>query len=243
MDEFKKALREIYTVRTMAELFMVAIEGIFVFLVMYLFLSLINLYPKTLSFLATIFFLAYRAWKVMTKKDLREIERQHPELAERLRTAADTLYQENFIVMKLRLSIIKTLRSMKISSFFNFKELMKKLGYITLVSFVIIMVGVYNIKIIDMQEIIENGIFATLKEKLLKGHIADSLLGSSMDDINDDFAVNNLNNLNTLRLQIPQETLASDLPEDIFGGKSFEETISKKKRIYIRNYFSKVRNY
>lgn len=243
MDEFKTALREIYTVRTVAELFLVAIEGLFVFLVMYLFLSLINLYPKTISFFATIFFLAYRAWKVMTKKDLREIERQHPELAERLRTAADTLHQENFIVMKLRLSIIKTLRSMKVSSFFNFKELMKQLGYITLISFVIILVGVYNIKIIDMEQIIENGIFATLKEKLLKGHLAESLLGSSMDDINDDFAVNNLNNVNTLRLQIPKESMAEDLPEDIFGGKSFEESISKKKRIYIRNYFSKVRNY
>ncbi|MEK6920398.1 MAG: hypothetical protein AABX82_00830, partial [Nanoarchaeota archaeon] len=78
---------------------------------------------------------------------------------------------------------------------------------------------------------------------LLKGHIAESLLGSSIDDINDDFALNNLNNVNTLRLQIPQESLVDDLPEDIFGGKSFEETLPKKKRIYIRNYFSKVRNY
>jgi hypothetical protein len=233
MDEFKQALREIYTVRAIAQLFMVLIEGIFVFLVIYLFLSLINLY-RELTIIPVLFFVAYRSWKVVTRKDLREVEREHPELAERLRTAADSLQHENFIVMKLRLSIIKTLRSMKISSFFNFKDLMKKF---------IILIGVYNIQIIDMEGIIEKGIFNTLKEQLLKGHLAESLLGSSMDSINDDFAINNLNNVNTLRLQIPQESMAEDLPDDIFGGKSFEETLPKKKRIYIRNYFSKVRNY
>jgi hypothetical protein len=242
MDEFKQALREIYTVRAIAQLFMVLIEGIFVFLVIYLFLSLINLY-RELTIIPVLFFVAYRSWKVVTRKDLREVEREHPELAERLRTAADSLQHENFIVMKLRLSIIKTLRSMKISSFFNFKDLMKKFGYITGLSFIIILIGVYNIQIIDMEGIIEKGIFNTLKEQLLKGHLAESLLGSSMDSINDDFAINNLNNVNTLRLQIPQESMAEDLPDDIFGGKSFEETLPKKKRIYIRNYFSKVRNY
>lgn len=242
MDEIQKALREIYTVRSVARLFMVLVEGLFVFLVIYLFLSLINLYPKY-TIIPVLFFIGYRIWKVVTQKNLRAIEHEHPELAERLRTAADTLGQENFIVMKLRLSIIKTLRSMKVSSFFNFKDLLKKLGYITGISFIIILVGVYNIQIIDMEQIIENGIFNTLREKLLKGHIAESLFGSSIDDINDDFALNNLNNVNTLRLQLPQETLAEDLPEEIFGGKSFEETIPKKKRIYIRNYFSKVREY
>lgn len=242
MDEIQKALREIYTVRSVARLFMVLVEGIFVFLVIYLFLSLINLYPE-FTIIPVLFFVAYRAWKVLTQKNLRAIEHEHPELAERLRTAADTLGQENFIVMKLRLSIIKTLRSMKVSSFFNFRELLKKLGYITGISFIIILVGVYNLQIVDMEQIIDNGIFNTLREKLLKGHIAESLFGSSIDDINDDFALNNLNNVNTLRLQLPQETLAEDLPEEIFGGKSFEETIPKKKRIYIRNYFSKVREY
>jgi len=242
MDEFRQALREIYTVRDIAQLFMVIIEGIFVFLVIYLFLSLINLY-REFTIIPVLFFVGYRAWKVVKRKDLREVEREHPELAERLRTAADTLSHDNFIVMKLRLSIIKTLRSMKISSFFNFKDLLKKLGYITVLSFIIIMIGVYNIQIIDMESIIERGIFNTLKESLLRGIIPDSLLGSSMDNINDDFALNNLNNVNTLRLQIPQEAMAEELPEDIFGGKSFEETLPKKKRIYIRNYFSKVRNY
>ncbi len=242
MDDFKQALREIYTVRAIAQLFMVLIEGIFVFLVIYLFLSLINLY-REITIIPVLFYLGYRAWKVIKRKDLREVEKEHPELAERLRTAADTLSHENFIVMKLRLSIIKTLRSMKISSFFNFKDLLKKLGYITVLSFIIIMVGVYNIQVINMESIIERGIFNTLKETLLRGIIPDSLLGSSMDNINDDFALNNLNNVNTLRLQIPQESMAEELPEDIFGGKSFEETLPKKKRIYIRNYFSKVRNY
>ncbi len=242
MEEFKKALREIYTVRAVAQLFMVAVEGVFVFLVIYLFLSLINLYREA-AIIPALFFVAYRAYKVVTRRDLKEVEREHPELTERLRTAADTLQHDNFIVMKLRLSIIKTLRSMKVSSFFNFKELLKQLGYITVISFVIIMVGVYNFMIVDMEGIIEKGLWSSLRDKLLKGHIADSLLGSSIDNINDDFALNNLNNVNVLRLQIPQESMAEGLPEEIFGGKSFEETIPKKKRIYIRNYFSKVRNY
>src|SRR3989344_8453265 len=134
MDDFKKALREIYTVRAVAQLFMVAVEGVFVFLVIYLFLSIINLY-REVAIIPTLFFVAYRAYKVVTRRDLKEVEREHPELTERLRTAADTLQHDNFIVMKLRLSIIKTLRSMKVSSFFNFKDLMKQLGYITLISF------------------------------------------------------------------------------------------------------------
>ncbi|PIN80196.1 hypothetical protein COV16_01360 [Candidatus Woesearchaeota archaeon CG10_big_fil_rev_8_21_14_0_10_34_8] len=238
-DEFRKALREIHTVRSIADIFDVIIESIFVFLAIYLFLSLINLYREFAVF-PTLIYLAFRAWKVLTEKNLYAVEREHPELKERLRTAADTLHHDNIIVSKLRLSIIKTLRSVKVSSFFHFKELLKKLGYITGISFVIIMVGVYNIQIIDMEGFIGGG-WIGLKESLLKGHIADSLLGSSIDSINDDFAMNNLNNVNTLRLQ--QESMADSLPEDLFNTKSFEETLEKKKRIYIRNYFSKVRNY
>ncbi len=242
MDEFKKALQEIHTVRCIAQLFDVVIEGIFVFLAIYLFLSLINLY-RQVAVVPALCFVFYRAWQVVTTRDFKRVEREHPELSERLRTAADSLHQNNIIVAKLQLSIIKTMRSIKISSFFHFKDLLKKLGYITGISFVIILVGVYNIQIVDMEGFIEGG-WMDLRERLLKGHIIDSLLGSSIESINDDFALNNLNNVNTLRLQISQETLASDLPEELFGEtKSFEESYSKKKRIYIRNYFSKVRNY
>jgi hypothetical protein len=242
MDEFKKALREIHTVRSVAGLFDVFIEGIFVFLSVYLFLSLINLY-REFTFIPVLFYIGYRSWKVVTKKNLKSVEKEHPELKERLRTAADTLHHDNIIVMKLRLSIIKTLRSVKVSSFFHFKELLRKLAYITVLSVVIIAVGVYDVQIVDMEGFIEGG-WVDLREKLLSGHIIDALLGSSMDNINDDFAVNNINNVNTLRLQIPQESLVDSLPEDLFGDtKSFEEALSKKKRIYIRNYFSKVRNY
>jgi hypothetical protein len=242
MDDFKKALREIHTVRIAAELFDVAIEGIFVFLSIYLFLSLINLY-RQLTIIPALIFIAYRAWQVITKKNLHSVEKEHPELRERLRTAADTLHHKNIIVAKLRLSIIKTLRSVKVSSFFHFGELLKKLGYITGIAFVIILVGLYNVQIVDMEGFIEGG-WMNLRENLLKGHLADSLLGSSIDSINDDFAINNLNNVNTLRVQLPQESLVDSLPDDIFGEtKSFEEQLSKKKRIYIRNYFSKVRNY
>ncbi len=242
MDDFKKALREIQTVRVVAQLFDVIIEGILVFLVVYLFLSLINLY-REFTIVPVLFYIIYRAWKVVITKDFKAVEREHPELKERLRTAADTLHYDNIIVAKLRLSIIKTLRSVRVSSFFHFKDLLKRLGYITGIAFVIIMVGFYNVQIVDMESFI-NGGWENLRESLLHGHIADSLLGSSIDSINDGFAVNNLNNVNALRLQLPQESLVDSLPEDLFGEtKSFEEQLSKKKRIYIRNYFSKVRNY
>ena len=104
----------------------------------------------------------------------------------------------------------------------------------------------FNIQIFDMAKFLEDTTFRfNLKERLLKGYIPDSLLGKNIniDDLNADSELMDITNQMALR-SITEEELLNMLPQEIFTSSdvSFEETMSKKKRIYIRKYFSNIRN-
>ena len=243
MVDFRKVLKEIDAVRNTVLLTFVFLDSAFIFLVTYLVLILFNFYP-ILSFIPALFYFVTEAYKRVSSKTLRDIEKQHPELHEKLRTAADTLGQENFMILRLRLQVLKAVKTIAMSSLINTKNIAKTIGKILCIAFLIIGATAYNVQIIDLQDVFQNtDFFGSLKDKLLRGHIPDSLLDSDMKSINENSALNDLNNPRRLRQLLPDEQLVGGLPEDIFksSDKTFEESISKKKRIYIRNYFSKVR--
>ena len=241
--EFKNVLREIEAVRNVIILAFVLLDSAFVFLATYFFLVLINFYP-ILAFIPALFYFVREAYKRVSTKTLRDIEEKYPELREKLRTAADTADQENVLVLRLRLEVINVIRTIAMSSLIDSKKILISIGKILCIALLIIGVSTYNIQIIDLKDILHHAdIFGVLREKLLKGHIPDSLLNSDMKAINENTALNDLNNQQQLRKLLGKEQLDAELPDDIFKGtdKTFEETMSKKKRIYIRNYFSKVR--
>lgn len=241
--DFKKVIQEIEAVRNAIILTFVLLDTAFVFLAGYAILILFNFYP-ILAFIPALYYFISEAYKRITTKTLRDIEEKYPALREKLRTAADTADQENFMVLRLRLEVINLVRTVAMSSLIDLKKIAITVGKILGIAFIIIGISSYNIQIIDLKAAISNAdLLGTLRDKLLRGHIPDSLLNSDVKSINENSAINDLANQQRLRKLLAQEQLEANLPEDIFKGtdKTFEETLSKKKRIYIRNYFSKVR--
>ena len=149
------------------------------------------------------------------------------------------------MILRLRTEVLGLIKTIAMSSLVNTKKIAITLGKILVIAFLIVGASAYNVQIIDMQDLLQNtDIFGSLRDRLLKGHVPDSLLDSDIKNINENTGLNDLNNPRRLRQLLPDEQLVGGLPEDIFKGsdKSFEESLSKKKRIYIRNYFSKVRH-
>lgn len=241
--DFKKVLQEIEAVRNAIILTFVLLDTAFVFLAGYAVLVLFNFYP-ILAFIPALYYFVSEAYKRISTKTLRDIEEKYPALREKLRTAADTADQENFMVLRLRLEVINLVRTVAMSSLIDLKRIAITVGKILGIAFLIIGISAYNIQIIDLKAAIHNAdLLGTLRDKLLRGHIPDSLLNSDVKSINENSALNDLANQQRMRKLLAQEQLEAEIPEDIFKGtdKTFEETLSKKKRIYIRNYFSKVR--
>lgn len=244
--DFKKALREINAVRNLVILAMAFMDSLLIFLILFFLLSLFNLYPLIIASIPSLLYFIKRSYEEISRKTLLDVEKSHPMLHERLRTAADSLGNENFMVMWLQTSLMKSIRNVRLSSFFNIKEILVRIGYISLVCFLIIVVAMFNIQIFDMGKFLEDATFRfNLRERLLKGHIPDSLLGKNIniEDLNDDASLMDITNQMNLR-SLTEEELLNILPQEIFTSSdvSFEETMSKKKRIYIRKYFSNIRN-
>ncbi len=247
MVDFRRALNEINVIRNIVIMLMCFLDAAIFFLCLFLFLLLINLYPM-MAIIPAFFYFLLKSYNEINSKKLIEVEKKHPILWERLRTAADTVNTDSFIVMRLRASIIKNLRLIGISSFFNFKEIRKKVGYISLFSFLIIIISIYGLHIIDMEAVLNDVDFGkSLKEKLLGEYIPKTLLmfGIDVNDLNRDQEIGDINNQMNMRDRLPEESFSTGLPSELFKGSdvSFEETMSKKKRIYIRNYFGKIRDY
>ena len=244
--DFKKALRELDAIRNIAILVNVLFDALLVFLILFLVLSLFNFYPILIASIPAFLYFVKRAYEDISGKTLRDVETSHPVLHERLRTAADSLGKENFMVMWLQASLMNSLRNIRVSSFFNVKNFLVKLGYISLMCFLVLIVALFHLQIFDMANFLEDASFRfNLKENLLRGHIPDSLLGRNIniEDLNSDSALMDITNQMELR-SITEQELLNMMPQEVFTSSdvSFEESMSKKKRIYIRNYFSKIRS-
>ena len=236
--DFRKVLKEIDAIRNSIILFMCFLDACVLFLGLYLFFFLITLYPTYIAGIFSFFYFLSKSFKEVNSKKLVDVEKRHPILWERLRTAADSVDSQNFMVLRLRASIIQNLRAI-----FDMKKIMKRLGILVGFSLVILVVSVYGIHIIDMENIIKTTDWrTTLRDKLLRGHIPDALLGRG--DVNDFLEIEDINDQMNKRERFDEDAFSAGLPSDLFqsADTTFEETMSKKKRIYIRNYFSKIRN-
>ena len=244
MEDIKSALHEVYSTQNKVIILTTFLEAIVVFLAVYTILLLINFY-KNISIIIAVGYFLYKSYQKINKKSLIDVEKKNPFLAEKLRTAADTLLFDNFVVQKLRETVIKDLSQVRVSTFIDIKKLFRITAIMCILAIVNIYLGIANIQIIDMEGIINGMDFNfNLKDKLLKGYVSQSLLDidANINDINDDQQIAEIDD----QIRLRESALLKKnekLPEDLFksSDKSFEESLSKKKRIYIRNYFTAIR--
>lgn len=237
MSRFKIALQEVYDTRNKVILLTTLLESIVAFFIMYSVLILINFYEQ-MAFLLALLYFAYRVRKRINRRSLKDVERKNPFLSEMLSTAADNIESENFIVLKLQERVLEGIKEVRISSFINIKKLMKLFAIISIFALFNIMIGMYGWHIIDLEGLLaDRGFTFNLRNSLLKHQLSESLLDVdiSLDDLNHDTQIQEIAAIVKRNEALPDELFkASD--------KTFEELLSKKKRIYIRKYFSEVRD-
>ena len=110
MHEFKSAIKEVRETQNKVVLFMNFLMALLVFLISFFVLSMFNFYYWGISITIAMIFFAVALHKSVNSKNLIEIEKKNPVLMERLRTAADYENVVNYVVSKLHMGVLKSLR-------------------------------------------------------------------------------------------------------------------------------------
>ncbi|MCX6707342.1 MAG: hypothetical protein NT001_04350, partial [Candidatus Woesearchaeota archaeon] len=155
MKQFVDVVREIRGTLASIIIFFIILDSAIVFLIAYLILAIIDLYPLS-AMIPAVFYMAFSFYRETRLNKIRIVEKYYPELNEKLRTAADYANVDNEIVNELHKEVIMELNKVTASSFFNRKETITKIASIILICFVIIFIttmnlnlGAYKVKLLD----------------------------------------------------------------------------------------------
>ena len=119
INEVNRTLNEIFLFETL-------IHTILLFLVVYLFLSLFNLYPISALVPAAIYFVL-SAYSKFRKNKIRIVEGKYSPLNEKLRTAADNVNEDNPVVNELEEEVVRDLKNVGLSSFVQTRKISYKI--------------------------------------------------------------------------------------------------------------------
>ena len=139
MKKFNKVLKEINFTFSNIILFNSFLNAFLIFLVLYIVLSLFNFYQIYSLVPAILYFIIF-SYKGIRKKHLRDVEKKYSLLNERLRTAADNIRMENPVVDELKSDIMRDMKHVEVTSFFN----QKKLSYKILLSIILCFLMVFS---------------------------------------------------------------------------------------------------
>ncbi len=158
MKNFPKLIEEIDSTLTEIIIFESLIHTILIFLIIYLFLSLVNLFPILAAIPAVVYFFASTYVK-MGRNKMRAVENKYKPLREKLRTAADNIKMENPVVDELQNEVMREMKNVSISQFLKTKNISYKVLASILLSFIIVYISTFNVQVLDI-----NNIFNTFPE-------------------------------------------------------------------------------
>ena len=263
MKQFVDVVREIRGTLASIIIFFIILDSAIVFLITYLILAIIDLYPLS-AIIPAVFYMGFSFYRETKLNKIRIVEKYYPELNEKLRTAADYANVDNEVVNELHKEVIMELHKVTASSFFNRKETITKIASIILICFVIIFIttmnlnlGAYKVKLLDR---IKSGL-AGLEGGSQDSNEAGDALGGlySNNDIYGKRSVAMLGN-EQIEVQIKpssyefiiresdteseEDEFTSQIPADLTAieSKNYRENIpaEKDKQQLIKNYFRKL---
>jgi len=242
MAEFRNALKEIHEVQNRVILFNTFLSSLLVFLLCFFVLRLFNFYYWGISVAVFMIYFAISLQFGISSKNLMDIEKKNPFLAEKLRTAADHSNIVNYVVLKLHENVMNALKDVKISSFIDVRRLTYVVFAIIMALGLVMFSASNDLLIYDLEAGIKSISFNGNKD-ILDGIVPNSLIEAdvSIEELNENAEIKDI----VLVTDKHHEKRDLYLPEDIFelSDKSFEEELPKKKRIYIRKYFGEIRKY
>lgn len=256
MKKFKNLIKEINKTLNELILFSIAINTILLFLGIYLFLALFNLYPASALLPAAIYFLI-AAYKKMGSNKMKTVESKYDMLREKLRTAADNVDLENPVVDELQGEVMQEVKRVGISSFLNPKKLSYKIFVCVILAFTIVFISTFNLSFLDLENLLEQ--IPGLLEKNPLGRFGTA---ANFEDINltdDIYGDKELAVLGNEKINIKiqpanfkvnikeggkvEEKQFDELfPGEVFveSAEVFEENIPLEEQELIKTYFKKV---
>jgi hypothetical protein len=243
MNDIYRLLSEIRTEVFKAVVLETFLDSCFIFLLSFLILSIINFHPL----LATIMFVASFAYLAITRMKgfrLRSVEDRNPVIREMLRTAADNVNSDNFVIRALNSELITRMRHVATSSLMKLNRIVYKLIGIAVLAMLIIYVSATQFMLFDLNKLISTGFSPVVKEGSVEdiyGQKTDvPALGSNPVDIK----LNPLSyeiNIDKINEAQPKE-FKSDFPMEVYASQenSYEENIPKEQQVIVKNYFASI---
>ncbi len=255
MKIFPKALKEINRTLNFLIVFETLLNTAIFFLVVYLLLSLINLFP-ILAIIPAVVYFAARLY-TNSKRDKRVIvEKKYEPLKEKLRTAADNVNNENPVVNELQSEVIKDLKNVGLSSFISTKRISYKIFSSVALSFAIVLATMLNLYVVDVSKLLLN--LPDYIENLNLKRSANNPLGeiNESEDIYGDSSLAMLGN-KQIDIRIKPANFEVSVREegdaeqkqfdeifpsmvDVEQASAFEENIPEEQQELVKNYFNKL---
>jgi len=256
MKNFKKLIKEINSTLNELILFHVSINAILLFLSIYLFLALFNLYPIFAALPAIVYFLMAFLKKTKINK-MKAVESKYANLNEKLRTAADNIGLENSVVTELKEEVMHDVKKVGISSFLNPKKLSYKIFVCVIMAFTIVFISTFHLSFLDLENLLKE-----LPELMEKNPLGRRGSATSFDDVNltdDIYGDKNLAVLGNEEINIKikpanfkvsvkeggkveEKNFDEIFPGEVFieSSEVFDENVPLEEQELVKTYFKKI---
>ena len=246
MGKFDDIIGDVVGILQEAALMNSLINTCIVFLILYLGLSLINLFPLILSITFSLFYLINIWIKKTDKYTARFVEKKFPFLKDKLTTAKDTLEQESFVVTRLRIDVAHRLSKVDASTFFQTGKTALKIFIIIFLVFSLMFITVIDFKLFDTEKAISNlnldlsfrgssifsGTGGTSGESNYSNGEGLEFLVSQTVDVTDLQTIEEKN--------FTREEFISYDELDAIGAQEYDDPITEEEKEIVKNYFDKL---
>lgn len=219
------------------------LNSVLVFLLFYLGLVLINIWPLIAFIPGLITFFFFYITK-QRNSSLRQVEKKNPVVKEMLRTAADNIDNNNIMAQALNKEVLQKMRLVSTSTFFNIPVILYKIISISLIFFLAMFFASSNIHILDASSLIKG--LGFLPDKTLgsdEGLYGDESL-AKLSDEQQPIELNPLSfEINLDKIQnAPEKQFKSQFPKEVFisSEKAYQENIPKEQQEIVKRYFDKI---
>ena len=139
-------IQEVKTEITKIMVLTTFLDSVIVFFVLYFLLTVVHLFPITAIIPAAIFFVVRIVQKVK-KIELRRVEDKNPTIKTMLRTAADNVMLDNYVVRELNRDLMKKMKKVASSSFIKFNKIALRMVIIVIFAFSVLFFAANDIHI------------------------------------------------------------------------------------------------
>jgi len=267
MKGFRKVVSEIR--RTIIEVLIIPslLDGILLFLLIYLILSLFELYPMFAAIPAAVYTL-FIVWRESRINTLKLVEKYYPSLREKLRTAADYADVDDVMVNELHSEVLQEVRNVASSVFISRRKILLKVFCCIVASFFILSITHFHISAAKYRDELQNKINDLADRIMLEGDentlrlsnqsgAAGSGVGAGAN--RNIYGNKHLATLGDQELQVElkpstlefkvgkvkdaeKKEFEEAFPSEVFlsGSASYEENIPKDQQAIVKAYFKKV---